>query len=135
MSAYREGGNSTQLVHGEKTFVKAHFSLSGPPQCHGELLTDTALSNPPHSLRVAARLDHGEGLRPAPVPEVELVVGGYQQELRGRVEGQRSDGHVALREPTLAAALKGRTRRVSYTRGTRETGDSTPRCTLERIRR
>lgn len=59
----------------------------------------------PHSLRLAARLDHGEGLWPAPVPEVQLVVGGDEQQLGSGVEGQRGDGHVALCKPALAAAL------------------------------
>ena len=63
-------------------------------------------ANPPDSLRVAARLDHGEGLRAAPVPEVQLVVGGNQQELSSRVKGQRGDGDIALREPALAPALQ-----------------------------
>lgn len=67
------------------------------------------LSNPPDSLRVTARLDHGEGLRAAPVPEVELIVGGDQEELRSRVKGQGCDGNIALCKPTLATALqKGR---------------------------
>lgn len=37
---------------------------------------------------------------------MKLVVGGDQEELGGRVEGQRGDGHVALRKPALTAALK-----------------------------
>lgn len=62
--------------------------------------------NPPDSLCVAARLDHGEGLRATPVPEVQLIVGGNQEELSGRVKGQRGDGDVALREPALTPALE-----------------------------
>ena len=71
--------------------------------------------NPPNSLCLAARLHHGEGLRPAPVPEVELVVGGDQEELSGRVEGQRGDGNITLCEPTLTAALQKEHRLPSVT--------------------
>lgn len=72
-------------------------------------------SHPPDSLRVAARLDHGEGLRSAPVPEVQLVVGGDQEELGSRVEGQGGDGNIALCEPTLTAALQRNTHSVNQT--------------------
>lgn len=77
-------------------------------QGRSELVSPPAAapSDPPNSLRVAARLDHGEGLRAAPVPEVELVIGRDEKELSSGVEGQRCDGNVALRKPTLAAALQ-----------------------------
>lgn len=65
-----------------------------------------SIFNPPHSLRVAAGLHHSERFRTAPVPEVQLVVGGDEEQLSGRVEGQRGDGHVALCKPTLTAALQ-----------------------------
>ena len=42
---------------------------------------------PPDSLGVAGGLDHSEGLRSTPVPEVELVVGGDEEQLGGGVEG------------------------------------------------
>lgn len=62
--------------------------------------------NPPHSLRVAARFHHGEGLGAAPVPEVELIVGGDQEQLSSWVEGQGGDGDVALGKPALTPALQ-----------------------------
>lgn len=37
---------------------------------------------------------------------MQLVVGGDEEELSSRVEGQRGNGDVALREPALAAALQ-----------------------------
>lgn len=64
----------------------ANSSLKSPRWTRG--VSTAALSNPPDSLRVTARLDHGEGLRSAPVPEVELVVGGDEEQLSRRVESQ-----------------------------------------------
>lgn len=62
--------------------------------------------NAPHSLCVAARLDHSEGLWSAPVPEVELIVSGDQKELRSRVKGQGGNGNIALCKPTLTTTLQ-----------------------------
>lgn len=64
-----------------------------------------SIFDPPHSLCVAARLHDSKRFWTAPVPEVQLVVGGNEEQLSGRVEGQRGDGHVALCKPTLTPAL------------------------------
>lgn len=71
-----------------------------------QLIVVFVLLNPPHSLRFAARFDHSKGLRAAPVPKVQLVVGGDEKELGCGVEGQRGDGHVALCEPAFTATLQ-----------------------------
>lgn len=70
-----------------------------------QLVVVFLLLHQPHSLRFAARFNYGKRLRPAPVPEVQLVVGGDEEELSRGVEGQRGDGHVALCEPALTATL------------------------------
>lgn len=62
--------------------------------------------NLPDSLGITASLDDSEGLRPAPIPEVELIVGGDQKELSSRVEGQGGNGNIALCKPTLTATLQ-----------------------------
>lgn len=75
---------------------------------HKLLPTDytTAMTNPPDSFCIAACLDHSKGFWATPVPEVKLIVGGDQEELSSRVEGQRCDGNIALCKPTLTTTLK-----------------------------
>lgn len=68
--------------------------------------TRAAVFNPPDSLCVAACFDHSEGLWSAPVPEVELVVGGNQQELSSWMEGQGGNGDIALSKPALTTTLQ-----------------------------
>lgn len=59
----------------------------------------------PDTLRLATGLDYGEGLWSAPVPEVQLVVGGNKQQLSCGMEGQRCDSYVPFCEPTLTTTL------------------------------
>lgn len=59
----------------------------------------------PDSLCLAGSLDQGKWLPPTPVPEVNLIVCCYKEELGSRVKGQGGNGHIALSEPALTATL------------------------------
>lgn len=75
-------------------------ALDAPPPCLVRVLDS------PHSLCVTARLDYSKGFRSTPVPEMEFVVGGDEEELSSGVEGQWGDGHVTFCKPALTATLQ-----------------------------
>lgn len=59
----------------------------------------------PDPFHLASGLHHGKRFPATPVPEVDLIGSGNQQELSRGVESQGGNGIVAICEPALTATL------------------------------